>query len=280
MTGCVLAAKKLIDIILNNVLSRTMAVVTLLAAGLVLSASVEAVPLFPLHTGYAFDHPRVLVQQRLFGLAHGVTLLAAACVNEPAYHEPLTLAYTEWKEQQAATIDTSVNDLARYYFGEHAVEATRLDVSRALKLKDRLTLKPGSKELSAACDTFAEAIKKPLFDLRSQYLLLFLAQRVDIATTIETEVDACHSLLSVADVVQLDEALVLWHAAYGAGVDQAKTTLEQHWPESRIEATLADSLAQAREIGKRRAVAEHCKSLSQWLLSKQADPDDAFNRAP
>lgn len=240
----------------------------------------ELTTLIPAHQGYAFDHPRVLAQQRLFGLAHGVTLLAAACVSNQPYREPLTLAYTEWSEQQAAVIDASMHDLAHYYFADRAAEATRLDIVRALNLGDRLSLKPDSKVLHDACETFAEALHKPRFDLRNQYHLLFLAARLDAATTTEAEAEACHALLVDTDAAQLNEALAVWHTTYGAGVAEAKTALEQNWPESRIEATLEELLAQARERGKRAAIKASCDTMAARLLTRKQDPDAAFNTEP
>ena len=243
-------------------------------------ASSSAPPLQLLHTGYAFDHPRVLVQQRLFGLAHGVTLLAAACVEEPAYREPITLAYTEWKEQQASTIDASTDDLARYYFGHRAIEATRLDVVRALKLEDRLTLKPESKDLHAACDSFIESVRKPRYDLRQQFQLQLLASRLAEASATEARIDACRASLAARESAELDKAVAQWRQTFDTGVALAKATIEQRWSNSQLDGTFDEWLAQSRDQGKRSAVAERCKNMSQWLLTNRANPDDAFDRAP
>ena len=251
---------------------------TLLSALPLHAETLRSVPLVPLHHGYAFDNPRVLTQQRLFGLAHGVALLAATCVREPAYRETLTPAYAEWQERQEATIAASYRDLARYYFRDRALEATQPDIARALGLNGRLSLKQGSKDMHAACDTLAEALRKLRLDLRSQYRLLFFAARLDAATAVEAEAESCHALL--VDATQLNEALLLWRTTYGDGIMEAKVALEQQWPESRNEATLDESLAQAREDGKRRAVAQRCKAMTQWLLTRKSDPDDAFNTEP
>jgi hypothetical protein len=253
---------------------------TLLAALPLHAETPRPVPLVPLHQGYALDNPRMLAQQRLFGLAHGVALLAATCVREPAYREALTLAYAEWHERHEATIAASYRDLARYYFRDRAAEASRLDIARTLGLRGELDLKPGSPELRAACDTFVEALKKPRFDLRSQYRLLFFAARLDAATVVEAEAEACHALLVDANIARLNEALALWRTTYVTGIMEAKTVLEQSWPESRIEATLDESLAQARKDGKRTAIAERCNAMTQWLMTRHADPDDAFNTEP
>jgi hypothetical protein len=44
-----------------------------------------AAGLTPERTGYAVDQPEMLLRQRLFGRAHGLSLLAAACLDLPAY---------------------------------------------------------------------------------------------------------------------------------------------------------------------------------------------------
>lgn len=245
----------------------------------VLTAAASAAALQPLHAGYAFDHPRILVQQRLFGLAHGVTLLAATCVRDPRYHA-LTLDYAEWNERQAAEIDTSTRDLARYYFGDRAAEATRLDIARALKLRERLDLKSGSKTFHDACATFAEALRKPRYDLRNQYYLQSLAARLEAAAATEAAAGACHGALPEAAAARLDEAMAQWRGTYGAGVGRAKAALERNWQDSQLEGTLEEWLAQAREKGQRGAVAERCNAMPQWLLTEHADPDTEFNAAP
>ena len=253
---------------------------TLLAALPLHAETQRSVPLVPLHQGYAVDHPRVLAQQRLFGLAHGVALLAVACVREPAYRETLTLAYAEWQERQEPALAASQHDLARYYFRDRAAEATRLDIARALQLKDRLFLKPGAKDLHAACDTFVEALSKPRYDLGWQYLMLSLAWRLSEATATEARVEACHARLSAEENARLDESAILWRQAFDAGIEEAKKTLEQRWDDVQLDGTLDEWIARAREDGKRSAVAEHCNVLPQWLLTRKADPDDAFNAEP
>lgn len=241
---------------------------------------VPLVPLVPLHQGYAVDNPRVLAQQRLFGLAHGVALLAATCVRETGYRETLTLTYADWQERQEAAIAASHRDLARHYFRDRALEASRPDISRALGLMDRLSFKPGSKELYAACDSFVEALKKPRYDLRQQYFLWSLAWRLSEATATEARENACRARLSKEETARLDESALLWHQTFDAGIVEAKKILGQRWDDAQLDGTLHEWTAQAREEGKRSGVAERCKALPQWLLTKKADPDDAFNTEP
>ena len=253
---------------------------TLLAALPLHAETPRSVPLVPLHQGYAVDNPRVLVQQRLFGLAHGVTLLAVTCMREPGYRETLTPVYAKWQERQETAIAASHRDLARYYFRDRAAEATAPDIAHALKLKDSLSFKPGSKELRAACDSFAEALHKPRYDLGQQYLWLSLAWRLSEATATEARVEACRARSSAPETARLDEAAILWHQAFDAGIGVAGKTLEQRWDDLLLDGTPDQWTARAREDGKRSAVAERCSAMPEWLLTRKADPDDAFNTEP
>jgi hypothetical protein len=82
------------------------------------AASLAANELTPLHQGYAFEQPDVLVRQRLFGLAHGLSLLAGGL---PRPCRPFRLqiqdAYANWHAKQATVHRRLVLDLSRYYFG-------------------------------------------------------------------------------------------------------------------------------------------------------------------
>lgn len=243
-----------------------------------LSLNAAATPLIPAHEGYAFDTPRVLVQQRLFGLAHGVATLAAACVADPRYRESVSEVYSEWNERQSSVLERTTRELARYYFDDRAADAAKLDISRALKLPDRVTLYAG--QLPPVCATFAEALRKPRYDLREQYRLQLLAARLEQATITESEVETCRGLLPESDIVPIAEAAAKWHATYDAAIDEARRELEMHWPNSQIEGTLPDWQEQARKRGQRGASPARCNALSEELLSAKANPDEAFAPRP
>lgn len=119
----------------------------------------------PGRTGYAFDQPEILVRQRLFGLAHGVSLLAAACVDLPEQSAAIQKSFVAWHAQQAAAIDQVVHDLAKYYFGPQAAVAQWQDLTRALNLKDYIDQSLGQFELSVACASLTQAITGPRYDL-------------------------------------------------------------------------------------------------------------------
>jgi hypothetical protein len=134
------------------------------AAGAADAATPVVAVLKPLHKGYAFEQPEILVRQRLFGLAHGLSLLAAACLDVAEQSGSAQEAYAAWHVKQAETITTVVNDLARYYFGDRAGEAAWADISRALALKEDIREALGDVRLEEACATLPTAIVRPRYE--------------------------------------------------------------------------------------------------------------------
>ena len=124
-----------------------------------------ALKILPDRTGYAFDQPEILIRQRLFGRAHGVSLLAAACLDQPEHSGPVQDAYAAWHTKQRKAIETIVLDLARYYFGPRADEAQWPDLSRALNLPNEI--EPALREITlfAACASLPEALARPRYEL-------------------------------------------------------------------------------------------------------------------
>lgn len=113
--------------------------------------------------GYAFDRPEILIRQRLFGLAHGLSLLAAACLDLPERAAAIEAAYAAWHAGQAKTIETLVHDLAAWYFGPRAREAEWPDLAQALGLGDSIQPALGQIALDDACASLPEAITRPRY---------------------------------------------------------------------------------------------------------------------
>ena len=129
------------------------------------AATSPALEVLPNRLGYAFDQPEILIRQRLFGLAHGLSLLAAACLDLPAHSQPIQDAYAAWHAKQGKTIEIIVHDLAGYYFGPRAAEARWPDLSRALNLRDSIEPALGEITLHAACASLPEALVRPRYEL-------------------------------------------------------------------------------------------------------------------
>jgi hypothetical protein len=126
-------------------------------------APTEPLAALPEHLGYAVNQPTILLRQRLFGLAHGLSMLAAACLDLPEHAPAVEDAYAAWYARQADSIKMLVIDLSTYHFGPHAEEAQWPDLARALNLKD--SIHPSLKEvaLEEACRTLPEATTRPRF---------------------------------------------------------------------------------------------------------------------
>lgn len=129
------------------------------------AATPPALEVMPGRLGYAFDQPEILIRQRLFGLAHGLSLLAAACLDLPAHSLPIQDAYAAWHAKQGKAIATIVHDLSRHYFGPRAAEARWLDLSRALNLGDAIPPALEQITLHAACASLPVAIVRPRYEL-------------------------------------------------------------------------------------------------------------------
>lgn len=126
-------------------------------------ASTAAAQTRPQPAGYAFDQPRILTQQIIWGIAHGARLLAEACQRRG--DAAAGTAYTAWQETQGMRVAAAARDLARYYFGRDVAGAAELDA--ALKLSPALKL--SDSELGPACETLGEALRKPRYDLEKYY---------------------------------------------------------------------------------------------------------------
>lgn len=129
----------------------------------------------PGRKGYAVSEPEILLRQRLFGRAHGLSLLTAACLQLPAYSEAIQNTYATWYAKQAKVIETIVHDLATYYFGPRAGEARWSDLSRALNLPDGIEPALGEVTLHAACASLPEAMPRPRYEFDK-----FLAGTIDL----------------------------------------------------------------------------------------------------
>jgi hypothetical protein len=129
------------------------------------TAAAPALEVKPENRGYAADQPEIFIRQRLFGRAHGLSLLTAACLDLPAYSTAVQDAYAAWYAKQAKTLETIVHDLAVYYFGPRANQAHWFELVRALNLPDSIQPALGEVTLHSACASLPEAIPRPRYAL-------------------------------------------------------------------------------------------------------------------
>lgn len=207
----------------------------------------------PQRLGYAFDRPAILAQQTLFGVAHGVTLLARACALVPSQSAPSQAAYQAWWAKNGSWAEQAERDLARYYFHDRSPEAARLALVKALQLKTELGFATDSPALAAACATLPQALEKPRYDLERLWLVRRDGERLRRATETREAVAQCRRSAAPADQARLDAALAAWEQDNGPLEAEAVQRLTQALteaagPEPKDPATApADALTRWQE---------------------------------
>lgn len=154
--------------------------------------------------GYAFDRPRLLTQQLLWGLAHGVRLLAVTC-RALDNGDVAALAYLEWSERHRDRLRRATRDLARHYFGQD--DASYEALAAAMNLKSVLAYT--AEDLAPACDSLPEALKAERYNLERFYSLHRDAARVERAEAIRALVKRCHADGASSAI---DETFAEWEA--------------------------------------------------------------------
>lgn len=164
----------------------------------------------PAKSGYAFETPAVLVRQLVFGLAHGVTLLARACLDDDEeVRRPTQAAYEEWLMRYADRIIDAEQTLARYYFGERAEAASEDDIARALNLPAQLELRK-PETLREACTSFPEALSRKRYDLDVVFATHRDEQRLSRALEVRELLSQCRQIAEVEALPVMDAAFARW----------------------------------------------------------------------
>jgi len=132
-----------------------------IGAALALTAHAAELPAVP--NGYVFDSPRLLTQQLLWGIVHGVRLLGLACHQRG--DAPAALAYVEWLDHQWPRIRAAERDLSHHYFKHEQAPMEAID--GALRLKPALD--QADSDLGEACASLPEALAAPRYDLERYY---------------------------------------------------------------------------------------------------------------
>lgn len=234
----------------------------------------------PDRLGYAFEYPRILAQQRLFGIANGVSLLAAACLDLPDAAESVQNAYAPWHEKQEAAVDAAVADLGVYYFGAADSTPDWLTLARTMHLPEALPYAADSEELKAACATLPEALAQPRYDLAERFRLEeLMAQTV---AAFETEARAAYCRKQFASPLrEVHEARYeVWREINEPLQQQAIAALESEWPADAPDASFADWLAGVRRDTRVRGSLADCIDFSESLKRPQAALRNVFRMPP
>lgn len=258
-------------------------------AALALAAAVSPAPTFaqaeplrplPDQAGYAFDQPRVLVQQRLLGLAHGVSLLVSACMDRPQFIDGALGAYGAWREDQEGVVREAQHELARHYFGRRAGEARWPDLLRALNLRNQIDLAPDSVELAAACTTLPQALSHPRYDLARQFRLHGLLAEATAAIEAELRRDGCKERLEGTAAILFEARYAVWHEINAERIERAMVGLALEWPADAPADSLAQWRLELRRDTRMRGRAEDCLAFSETLKRPQVALRQVFAPPP
>lgn len=198
----------------------------------------------PARLGYAFDRPRVLAQQRIFGIARATAQLASLCeveVENDDAREAARDAYAAWNERNAAPVHEAEAALARYYFGPNAHLAGGDDIAAALRLPAALKLDDA--ELGAACATLPQALEGSRYDLVANLERARNFTLSEAAETLAAVVDTCRPQLPDTARDTLDERYARWQERNGAAADDARAGLA-----AALAAELADDKARGGDL--------------------------------
>ena len=229
--------------------------------------------------GYAFEYPRVLVQQRLFGIAHGISLLAAACLDVPAPTDDVQGAYAAWRARELPAIATASADLSTYYLGA-GVAATESALAKLMQLQDTLAYAPDSDQLKAACATLPQALAQPRYQLTERFRLEEQMARVVAAFEIDARDGHCRTQFP-ENVRQVHEARYeVWREINEPLLQQANATLVREWPVDAPTATFADWLAELRRATKVRGSLTDCLDFSASLKQPESALRNVFRMPP
>ncbi len=230
--------------------------------------------------GYAFDSPRVLAEQRLFGIAHGVSLLASACREVPDSAARVESAYSAWRAEQQVTIDLAAAALARYHFGSGAAAADWPAIASALNLKERLELAPDAEELRAACASLPEALAQPRYALGERMRLEELMAQVVAALEVEAHGAWCGKRVPEAAREVHAARYENWREINLPVLKQAQQALAAAWPQDAPAPSFDEWRAEQQRALRIQGSVAQCLEYSETLKQPQAALRNVFNQPP
>lgn len=235
----------------------------------------------PARDGYAFDYPRTLAQQRLFGIAHGVSLLAAACLDVPATSEALQNAYAAWRSRQQSAIAEAVVGLGAYYRGDDA-PADWQWLAKRMGLAEELAYPPESAELRDACATLPQALTKPRYDLAARFRL-----EERMAITVAAEEIEARDRLCRDRFQEHGFALRVHEARYAAWQEineplrrESAAILEREWPQDGPAESFAAWLEKLRRETAAQGGLADCLDFSAALKRPETALRNVFRSPP
>lgn len=235
-------------------------------------------PSSPVREGYAFGTPRILAQQRLFGIGHGVELLANACRAVPETAAASEAFYALWRVGQEVSIAAAVSDLSEYYFGNH--DATGQALAQKLALKDALDLAPESNELRAACASLPEALQQPRYDLAERFRLEELMTRAVTAVEIEAREQHCRKIFEPQLLELHDARYALWREINLPVLAESNKALAAAWPADGPAASFDEWYAELRSKTQAGGTPAACLTFSESLKRPDMALRNVFRMPP
>ncbi|MGE5467792.1 MAG: hypothetical protein ACM3Y9_10250 [Ignavibacteria bacterium] len=242
------------------------------------SALVAAQPAPLEREGYAFDAPRILAQQRLFGIAHGVALLATACRAVPETASAAEAAYALWRVREQAAIDAAAQDLGEYFFGNR--ETDWQTIARKMLLKESLDLPGDSEQLAAACASLPEALQQPRYELSERFHLEELMAQVVAAAELEARERHCRGLFPEAFLPIHEARYEGWREINAPLLAQALKELAERWPADAPAPSFDEWYAELRRRTQAAGNLRQCIAFSESLKRPEAALRNVFGMPP
>lgn len=227
--------------------------------------------------GYAFEYPRVLAEQRLFGIAHGVALLADSCREVEPSAQATAVAYARWHEQQQLQIEDLKSNLAVFYYGRRAHEASWQHIAAALNLRQKLDLAP--EQRTAACASLPEALRQPRYDLTALFQLEAALAAMNQGIRTETQASVCATKLPEAERAALAAAYADWQRNETPALETARGQLQYYW-NSTATPGQPEGWMEAAKLRYSNPPANTCKALAASLREPEASLAYSFAPAP
>lgn len=243
-----------------------------------LAAEPDAAAVATKPAGYAFAYPRLLAQQRLYGIAHGVALLAKACLNADENADDTARAYRTWLVSQQGVIDAATLELAGYYRISPATDGAAL--AQVMNLQTALAHAPGSAELKAACATLPQALAQPRYDLTERLRMEELMHHLMANAEVDARNAHCRPLFSEPMRKLHDARLAVWQEINAPLVTHARAVLERDWPAGAPAASFAawqDDMRKHMKVDGRLA---ECEEFSAALKRPEAALRNVFSLPP
>jgi hypothetical protein len=237
-------------------------------------AQAQQPPAPPERNGYAFDTPRILAQQRLFGIAHGVALLADACRALPAFASASESAYALWRMREDAAIKSATHDLDDYYFGNDGGGEQAL--AQKMSLKDTLDAAADAEQLQSACASLPEALQQPRYDLAERFRLEELMARAVEATETEARERHCRKLFSAQLLDVHDARYELWREINLPVLAEGNKALAEAWPADAPAASFDEWYAGLRRDTQAGGNLAECVAFSESLKRPEAALRNVF----